>query len=78
VRLAQPLGRPDALVGVPGRHPDVGDDDVGPLCVDGAEERVEVLADGGDLELGLRLEHATHPFANEVVVVRQHDPDRHG
>ena len=77
VRLAQPLGRLDALVGVPGRHPDVGDDDVGPLCVYGAEERVEVLADGGDLELGLRLEQPAHPFANEVVVVRQHDPDRH-
>ena len=78
MRLAQPLGRPDALVGVPGRHPDVGDDDVGQLCVYGAEERVEVLADGGDLEVGLHLEQAAHPFANEVVVVREHHPDRHG
>ena len=36
------------------------------------------LADGGDLEVGLRLEQAAHAFANEVVIVRQHDPDRHG
>ena len=63
---------------MPGGHPDVGDDDLGPLRVYGAEERVEVLADGNDLELGLRLEQAAHPFANEVVVVRQDHPDRHG
>ena len=28
-------------------------------------------------ELRLRLEQATNPLADEVVVFRQHDPDRH-
>ena len=78
MRLAQPLGGLDPLVVVPRRHADVGDDDVRPLRVDRGEQRVEVAAHGGDLEVGLRLEQAPHSFAHEVVVVGQHQPDRHG
>ena len=53
IRLAQPLGGLDPLVGVARRHADVGDDDVRPLRVDRGEQRVEVAADGHDLEVGL-------------------------
>ena len=78
VRLAQPLGSLDPLVGIPGRHPDVGDDDVRPLRVDRVEKGIEIVADGGDLDVGHRLEQTLHAFADEVVIVRQHDPNRHG
>ena len=42
-----------------------------------ASKRVEVAADGGNLEFGLRLEQSPHPLADEVVVVGQHQPDGH-
>ena len=77
MRLAQPLGGPDPLVGTARRHADVGHHDVRPLRVDRVEQRVEVPAHGGDLEVGLRLEQAPHSLADEVVVVGHHDPDRH-
>jgi hypothetical protein len=38
VLLAQQHRQADALVGASGRHPDVGQDDVGPLALDGLEE----------------------------------------
>ena len=75
--LAQLMGGADSLVHATGRHPDVGDDDVGPLGLDSGDQRVEVGADGGHLELRLRLEQAADALAHEVVVFRQHDPDRH-
>ena len=49
----------------------------GRSVVDRVEQRVEVPAHGDDLEVGLRLEQAPHSLADEVVVVGQHDPDRH-
>ena len=78
VRLAQPLGGLDPLVGVARRHADVGDDDVRPLRVDRGEQRVEVAAHGRDLEVGLGLEQAPDALADEVVVLGEHEPDRHG
>ena len=47
-------------------------------AIDGLEQRLEVAADGDDLEPGLGLEQAPHALADEVVVLREHDPDRHG
>ena len=58
VRLAQSPGGLDPLVGVARRHADIGDDDVRPLSVDRCEQRVEVAADGRDLDLRMRLEQA--------------------
>ena len=78
VRLAQALGDLDALVRVVRRHADVGDDDVRALAIDGLEQRLEVAAGRRDLEPGLGLEQAPYAFADEVVVLREHDPDRHG
>jgi len=77
MRLAQDVGCADALVGPGRRHPDVGDDDVGLLVLDGGEQRVEVLARRDDLDLRLRVEQAAHPFAHEVVVVGEHHAKRH-
>ena len=77
MRLAQARRGLDALVDAVRRHADVGDDDVGPLGVDGREQRVEIAADGDDLDLRLGLEQAAYTLADEVVVVGEHDPDRH-
>ena len=78
VRLSQASGGLDPLVGVTRRHPDVGDHDVRGLAIDGLEQRVEVPADRGDLEPGLRVEQAPDAFTDEVMVFGEHDADRHG
>ena len=78
IGLAQPSRGLDAFVGAARRHADVRDDDVRPLCFDRREQRVEVAARRRDLEVGPRLEQAPDAFADEVVVLREHEPDRHG
>ena len=77
VRLAQSLRGLDSLVCFAGGHPDVGYDDVRLLGVDGGEQRAEVLTDSHDLELGTRLEQPANAFADKVVILREHQPDRH-
>ena len=77
VRHAQPLGGLDPLVGLARRHADVSHDDVGLLALDGGEQRVEVVAGRRDLDLGARLEQAPQALAGEVVVLGEHEPDRH-
>jgi two-component system cell cycle response regulator DivK len=44
---------------------------------DGGEQRVEVVANGSDLEVVLRLEQPSKAFADEVLVLGEHNPDRH-
>ena len=78
VRLAQAFGGLDPLVGVTRWHPDVGDHHVRGLAIDGLEQRVEVSADRGDLEPGLRVEQPPDAFTDEVVVFGKHDADGHG
>ena len=56
MRKTEALRRLDALVGVAGRHPDVGHDDVRLLALDRVEQAVEVAADRHHLEPGLRIE----------------------
>ena len=77
VGLTQPLGGTDALVETLRRHPNVGDDDVRALRRDRFEEAVEIGAHRDDLELGLRSEQPSEAFANEVVILREHDADPH-
>jgi hypothetical protein len=67
----------DALVGVPRRHADVGDDDVGPLGVDRVEQRGEIPADRDDLDVVLRVEQAPKTLSDELLVLGEHDPDGH-
>ena len=45
--------------------------------LDRGEQRLEVAADGDDLDVRLRLEQTTDALADEVVVVGEHDADRH-
>ena len=75
--LTQMLGGPDALVGVGGRHADVGEDDVGLLLVDGLQEGVEVLAHGDQVDLRLGLDELPDSLAHEVVVLGEDDADSH-
>src|SRR5207244_1648766 len=77
VRLAKPACRLDSLIGAVRGHADVGDDNVRMLRVDGREQRVEVAACGDHLDLGVCLEQASHALANEVVILREHETDRH-
>ena len=44
---------------------------------DRGEERLEVVARCDDLDLGPRLEQTTQPLADEVVVLGEHEADRH-
>jgi hypothetical protein len=76
-RLAQSCGGLDALVCASRRHPDVGDDDVGPLGVDRVEQRREVFADRDDLQVALCVEQAPETLSDEILVLREHDPDGH-
>ena len=77
MRLAQPLGGLNPFVGVTRGHADVGHDDVRLLRVDRGEQRVEVAADSRDLEVGPRLEQPPDALADEIVILGEHEPDRH-
>jgi hypothetical protein len=77
MRLTQSRCGLDPLVVVPRRHPDVRDDDVGPLRVDRCEERGEVAAHGRDLEAVLTLEQTAEALTDQVLVLGKHDADRH-
>src|SRR6476646_5081075 len=71
--LSQRRGLPYSLVGVGRRHADVRDHDVGPVLVDGLEERPQVGAVLGDLDLlRVLLERAAQPFPDEEGVLRDH------
>ena len=45
--------------------------------VDGRQERVEVVTDGHDLDLLMRLEQAPQALSDEVLVLGEHDANRH-
>ena len=77
VRLAQTLGCLDPFVDVARRHTDVRHDDVRPLRLDRREQRAEVSAHRGDLEVRQRLEQAPKSLPDEVVVLSDDQPYRH-
>jgi hypothetical protein len=77
VRLSQALRGPDSLVDAVRRHPDVGDDDVGLLLFDSGEKRVKIATGGRDLHLGMCLGKTPDALANEIVIVREYQADRH-
>ena len=78
VCLAKPVGGLDPLVSSARGHADVGDHDVRGLGFDGREEGVEVGAHGPDLEIRLCLEQSSHTLADEIVVICEHQANRHG
>src|SRR5207245_2206670 len=69
VRLAEPLGSLDSFVSASGRHPDVRHDDVGPLTRDGGQKRLQITANGDNLELRPALEQPPNTLADEVVIL---------
>src|SRR5262245_10007282 len=75
--VAQRERGPDALVGAGRGHTDVGDDDVGPLLLDGGEQLVIGAARAADRELGLVLEQRDDALANQQVVLGDDHPERH-
>ncbi len=63
----------DALVGVRRRHPYVDDREVRAVLGDGHEERLRVGGRGNDVE-ALTAQHQAQPFAQQGVVLGDHDP----
>ncbi len=49
----------------------------GRVVADGGEQRVEISADRDNLDLRVGLEQAAYSLAGEVVVVCEHNPNRH-
>ena len=49
----------------------------GLFVVDRGEQRIEVAADGDDLEVGLAREQPRDALTDEVVVFSEHDSNRH-
>ena len=76
-RYEETLGGLNTFICAPRRHADVGHNHIGPLCVNRDEQRVQVVADGGDLEVRPCLEQPPDPLANEIVILGEHEPDRH-
>src|SRR5262245_11437309 len=64
--------KPDSLVGVRRRHPDVRQHDVRAGVVDGCTERIEVLAGGDQFDLGVGFQDAPDPRAGQVAVLSDH------
>ena len=78
VRLTQTYGGLDPLIRLAGRHAYVGEHDIGMLGFDQGVKGVEIAACPDDLEIGLRAEQPDDPLANEVAVLGENHPDRHG
>ncbi len=78
VRLAQPLGGLNPLVGVARRHADVGDDDVRRSASTAASSESRSPQTAATSRSGSRLEQPPDALTDEVVVLGEHEPDRHG
>ncbi len=75
--IAQRERGADALVGTGGRHPDIGDDDVGVLALDRLHELVVGAARSAYRQTGLVLEQRDDALANQQIVLGNHHPQRH-
>ena len=71
VPVADLLGGDEALVGVAGGHPDVGEDHVGQPRVDEAQQRGCVAGFSDHLESGVG-EQPCEPFAQQSFVFGEH------
>ena len=78
VPRADLLGRLDALVAERRRHPDVGDDGVRAVRLDGGEQRRRVGDGVHQLHVVGLAEQGGDAGADQVVVVGEHHPQRHG
>ena len=77
VLLAQ-LGRgADAFVRPGRRHPDVGQDDVGCVRLDGIEQRRKVADRRDDLDVVIRRQQGSDSLAHDERILRHDHPNRH-
>src|SRR6185295_20053626 len=75
--LTEQYGCPDPLVGLARGHADVRDHYVRTFDLDRGEQRIEIAADCGDLDVWLGGEQPRDPLADEVVVFCEHHASRH-
>jgi len=75
--LTEQHGCPDPLVCLARGHADIRDHDVRTFDLDRGEQRIEIGADRGDLDVGLRGEQPSDPLTDEVVVFCEHHASRH-
>jgi hypothetical protein len=73
---AQPQRRPEPLVGVRRRHPDVNDSDVGPPLRHRGQQRRTVTDRGANLMAAV-FEQPDQPRPEQCGVFSDHDPERH-
>jgi hypothetical protein len=71
------LRAPDPLVGAARRHPDVGEDGIRSVFVDGGEQFVEARRRADDLDLVGGREEGRGTFPHEVVILGEDHPQRH-
>ena len=62
-----------AVVGVVGRHPDVGDDEIGTMAADAANQLRAIAGDPGDRDAGA-FEHELQSLPHQHLVLADHDP----
>ena len=67
------LGGPDAFVGPRRRHPDVGQDGVRCVLLDGREELVERCGGPDDVDVARVGEERDRPLPDQVVILREDD-----
>ena len=77
MRFAEARRRAHALVGAGGRHPDVGDHDVGFQFVDQREQLVFRGGHADNFEIVLPIDELMDAFTKKDVVLGEDDADRH-
>lgn len=77
IDLPQSSRRPYPLVGLGRRHPDVGEQHVGPVILDSLYKRVEVITHRNQLQVRLALDQAPHTLADQIVVLGEHHANGH-
>jgi hypothetical protein len=77
MRRAQSIRGLDPLIDAGRRHANVGEHDIGLFLLHRGKQRLEITADGHDVNLGLSPEQTLYSLANEVMVVGEDNTDRH-
>src|SRR6266513_2807401 len=75
MRRSQLACEANPVVGVARRHPDIGQDDIWHVSVDGRPKLAHVGTDRDDLDVLDRFEQAPDPFPSEKAVVAEDDSD---
>ena len=75
--LSQPRRDLDPLVALARRHANVGEYGIGSFAVDRLEQRAQIGAGCDELQLLVASEELLDSLADDVAVLREHDPGRH-